>query len=105
MRLDDDFYDWLMSAYENNELNLEQIENACKDRWEARRLWEEFTFGNDEIDYAMEVIAHVRTGIKEKVEKYKKNQTCRFCEDPSSILTKETCCSGCSKFTNKEKAD
>lgn len=26
----------------------------------------------------------------------KKNQTCRFCEDPNSILTKETCCTGCS---------
>lgn len=23
-------------------------------------------------------------------------QTCRFCLDPESILTKETCCTGCS---------
>jgi len=29
-----------------------------------------------------------------------KNQTCRFCEDPDSILTRETCCSCCSKIDN-----
>ena len=28
----------------------------------------------------------------------KESQTCRFCENPESILTKETCCSGCSKI-------
>lgn len=27
-----------------------------------------------------------------------KEQTCRFCEDPDSILTPETCCTGCSKL-------
>lgn len=27
-----------------------------------------------------------------------KRQTCRFCENHESILTKETCCTGCSKL-------
>jgi hypothetical protein len=27
-----------------------------------------------------------------------KNQTCRFCENPDSILSKETCCTNCSKL-------
>ena len=26
------------------------------------------------------------------------NQICRFCEKADSILTRETCCSGCSKI-------
>ncbi len=27
-------------------------------------------------------------------------QTCRFCEQPNSILEKNTCCTGCSKLVN-----
>lgn len=69
--MDDDFYDWLMLAYENKELDLSEIENACKDRCGARKLWQEFTFENDEIDYAMGVIAHVWTGIKWQLAKDK----------------------------------
>lgn len=30
-----------------------------------------------------------------------KNQTCNFCENPESIITKETCCTGCSKLDEK----
>ena len=29
---------------------------------------------------------------------YRPDQTCQFCDDPNSILSKETCCTGCSKF-------
>ena len=36
--------------------------------------------------------------IKEILKSYKPNQTCRFCENPESTLTKETCCTGCSKL-------
>lgn len=25
-------------------------------------------------------------------------QSCRFCDDPNSILIKETCCTGCNKL-------
>ena len=32
-------------------------------------------------------------------DKYVPNQTCRFCNNPESILTPETCCTGCSKLT------
>jgi hypothetical protein len=31
-------------------------------------------------------------------EKYDLNQTCSFCENPESILTPLTCCTGCSKL-------
>ena len=34
-------------------------------------------------------------------QKYRSNQTCRFCDDPKSILTKDTCCTGCSRLENK----
>jgi len=34
----------------------------------------------------------------EEMSHYSPNQTCRFCENPESILTKETCCTGCSKL-------
>ncbi len=33
------------------------------------------------------------------VLRYNENQTCRFCQDPESILTKHTCCNG---FSNLE---
>lgn len=29
-----------------------------------------------------------------------KKQTCNFCENPESILYRETCCSGCSKIVD-----
>lgn len=29
---------------------------------------------------------------------YRKDQTCNFCLNPDSILTPETCCTGCSKL-------
>ena len=31
---------------------------------------------------------------------YDKNQMCRYCLDPASILTPETCCIGCSKLNS-----
>jgi hypothetical protein len=31
---------------------------------------------------------------------YRADQTCRFCLDPESILTQETCCTGCSRLKN-----
>ena len=33
------------------------------------------------------------------VEKYDPNQTCNFCNNPESILTEDTCCTGCSKLS------
>lgn len=73
--MDEDFYDWLMGAYNNKELNLPEIENACKDRCGARKLWEEFSFGHDEIGNAMEVIANARIKIKCQLERNKRNDT------------------------------
>lgn len=34
---------------------------------------------------------------------YKTNQICEYCKKSNNILQKETCCTGCSKLTNKEK--
>src|ERR1700687_129069 len=36
------------------------------------------------------------TRRKIKYMKYSENQTCRFCEDDNSIISENTCCSGCS---------
>ena len=33
---------------------------------------------------------------------YIEAQTCRFCEDADNLLTKETCCTGCSKLKNED---
>lgn len=32
------------------------------------------------------------------------NQTCTFCNNPDSILSRETCCGGCSKITDAYQA-
>ncbi len=32
---------------------------------------------------------------------YEKDQTCNFCQNPDSILTKNTCCTGCSKLKSE----
>ena len=66
--MDDDFYAWLMGAYEAKELNFAEIENACKVRCGARKLWEEFTFGHDGIGSAMRVLKHIRNQLKLKIE-------------------------------------
>ena len=34
-----------------------------------------------------------------------KRQTCRFCENPESIIEKDTCCTGCSILKDKLKND
>lgn len=34
-----------------------------------------------------------------------KNQTCTFCENPQSILTEYTCCTGCSKLNVLKRID
>lgn len=33
-----------------------------------------------------------------KENPYRKDQTCNHCNNPESILTPETCCTGCSKL-------
>lgn len=34
---------------------------------------------------------------------YDANQTCSFCENPESILTTNTCCTGCSKLKKRKE--
>lgn len=40
---------------------------------------------------------------KQEAKKYWPDQICTFCQDPENILTKETCCTGCSKLNEKDK--
>ncbi len=38
---------------------------------------------------------------RELTSLYLPNQTFKFCENPNSILTEDTCCTGCSKLNEK----
>lgn len=40
-----------------------------------------------------------RKELRRLEKKYDVEQTCTFCNNPDSILTKEICCKGCSKLT------
>jgi len=42
---------------------------------------------------------------EERHIKVKQFQTCRFCENRKSILTKETCCTGCSKLEEMHESN
>jgi cytochrome c2 len=43
-------------------------------------------------------IMNARMDRKAGKSPWTKDQTCRFCENPESILSKGTCCTGCSKL-------
>ena len=65
---------------------------AAIDKFEDNGLdicahWDECISVDDELFHGHQL----REGFVNK-------QMCRFCENPSSILTKETCCTGCSKL-------
>lgn len=61
----------------------------------------EFT-SSDELDIVQCPMCHQDVVVNKDDanlnQKYRSNQTCRFCDDPKSILTKDTCCTGCSRL-------